>query len=528
MTRTRIVGGKITETTGGNYNIYTKESIVYSAASTISETGVESGVSYGSPEKAPPLKKNIIKGWWTDNKNNPIKEALIGDTIRFHIETKDIPDGENVTFTIYDWDGMLNIDDKVDLVISGTTSEANKIKITGNKGYVEWITGLGSQGMIEEEGDDEIELYVKCTYKAETIDLPISTDDYLILFEKEVLITVIVELPHSTETGWGAKGLAGHSAMAIGDRYFDYGPNNRAGTYSEKDYDADFNNDGDKVDDVYLASPSFKNSPGIPWWGNHIAKRKSITPNDVKLKDVLDHIKLHWKIDGTGIYGEVHKIEFYVKESEANKMIKWWEERYKHLKIYSVFPWTGEQCTTTVKTAIQEAFPLKKLGPSVNYIFDDTQKPSGLLSELKKFISTSKQHYDEKAKITILKQEDADWPNPYFMKKNLIIMLTLSIFSCTKYKKIYSNDPKFNKIESTLNIDTKNALNIYNTTFYENFKIKKKDDYETNHYIVIYIKNKFYYIGYVSKLDKRGKKDGHLYFLAKIDSETGKIAKVED
>ena len=54
MTRTRIVGGKITETTGGNYNIYTKESIVYSAASIITETGVESGVSYGSPEKAPP------------------------------------------------------------------------------------------------------------------------------------------------------------------------------------------------------------------------------------------------------------------------------------------------------------------------------------------------------------------------------------------------------------------------------------------------------------------------------------------
>jgi hypothetical protein len=43
---------------------------------------------------------------------------------------------------------------------------------------------------------------------------------------------------------------------------------------------------------------------------------------------------------------------------------------------------------------------------------DDTQKPSGLLSELSKFISSSKQHFGEKAKITILKQEDANWPNP--------------------------------------------------------------------------------------------------------------------
>lgn len=50
MTRTRIVGGRIIETTGGNYNIYTKESIIYSAATTITETGVENGVSYGIPE----------------------------------------------------------------------------------------------------------------------------------------------------------------------------------------------------------------------------------------------------------------------------------------------------------------------------------------------------------------------------------------------------------------------------------------------------------------------------------------------
>lgn len=29
MTRRRIVGGKIIETTGGDYNIYTKENIIY-------------------------------------------------------------------------------------------------------------------------------------------------------------------------------------------------------------------------------------------------------------------------------------------------------------------------------------------------------------------------------------------------------------------------------------------------------------------------------------------------------------------
>jgi hypothetical protein len=93
-------------------------------------------------------------------------------------------------------------------------------------------------------------------------------------------------------------------------------------------------------------------------------------------------------------------------------MIAWWEERYKHLKLYSVWPWTGEQCTTTVKTAIQEAFPASFTTNTINIISDDTQKPSGLLSELNKFISTSKKQYGEKAIITIIKQEDANWPNP--------------------------------------------------------------------------------------------------------------------
>ncbi|WP_136667924.1 hypothetical protein [Flavobacterium sp. H122] len=127
---------------------------------------------------------------------------------------------------------------------------------------------------------------------------------------------------------------------------------------------------------------------------------------------VVKHIALDWYDDGTNIYGKVHKIEFYVKESEAKKMILWWEERYRHLKVYSVFPWTVEQCTTTVKSAIQEAFSFKIIGNNINYISDDTQKPSGLLSELTKFISTSKVHFGEKAKITILKQEDINWPNP--------------------------------------------------------------------------------------------------------------------
>lgn len=69
---------------------------------------------------------HFIKGWWTDDKDKPIKKAYIGDTIRFHLETKDIKDGEEVNFTVYDWDGILNLDDKLSLIIKDTSSPYNK------------------------------------------------------------------------------------------------------------------------------------------------------------------------------------------------------------------------------------------------------------------------------------------------------------------------------------------------------------------------------------------------------------------
>lgn len=87
-------------------------------------------------------------------------------------------------------------------------------------------------------------------------------------------------------------------------------------------------------------------------------------------------------------------------------MTKWWEERYKHLKLYSVWPWKGEQCTTTVKTAIQEAFPFSK---GVNWIGDAIQAPDGLLNQLRHFVSTSRQHKNKPATINIIKQEAQDF-----------------------------------------------------------------------------------------------------------------------
>ena len=61
MSRTRIIGGKLTEIIGGDYNIYSTGNIVYNSAKTITFTGEENGVVFGEPKDPPVIKKNIPK-----------------------------------------------------------------------------------------------------------------------------------------------------------------------------------------------------------------------------------------------------------------------------------------------------------------------------------------------------------------------------------------------------------------------------------------------------------------------------------
>ena len=254
----------------------------------------------------------------------------------------------------------------------------------------------------------------KVKYIGGWIDIVESEEEIIREYEKEVLlkveepeekITIIVELPHSKETGWGAKGLAGHTAMAIGDSFFDYGPDyDRLGvkSFNEKEYQADLNQDGDMEDILKISEieSSFYFAPGRPWWGEILGNTLSKNANEVTLQEALQLINLPYK--QTNIYGTVYKIEFYVKKSQADKMIEWWKDRYKHLKIYSVKPWKGEQCTTTVKEALAYG--------EITDIDWNTLTPDGILKDLDTEIkSTSFQHKNKPAKVTLIKKEAIDW-----------------------------------------------------------------------------------------------------------------------
>lgn len=190
MTRTRIVGGKIIETTGGNYNIYTKESIVYSAATTITETGVEKGVSYGSPQAPPKRDQYFVKGWWSLDFEGEkiISRAIVGMRVYFHLETKNIPNGDSVFLTLFDEDnkekeddGMQfsnkDKDDKIKLVID---KKEYKTEVVQNNKLVSKINLTSDLSSFSNLEDDKLlELYFRCSYKNENNQFPKKKEDYL-------------------------------------------------------------------------------------------------------------------------------------------------------------------------------------------------------------------------------------------------------------------------------------------------------------------------------------------------------------
>ena len=56
------------------------------------------------------------------------------------------------------------------------------------------------------------------------------------------------------------------------------------------------------------------------------------------------------------------------------------------------------------ETRQRGAYPFR-FGKNINRIQDDTQKPSGLLAELRKFKSSSKQNFGKQVKIKVIKNE---------------------------------------------------------------------------------------------------------------------------
>lgn len=153
----------------------------------------EQGIEIGKYRDMEYLK-DFSSGWWSSDSEGKekINEALIGEIVYFHLETRNIPNGEKVGMTLWDDDVKRAEEekddtqgsDKIKLYPIGTTdhSKDNESKygvVHNNKVVREILLNDYFAKLIKEEDDKAIELFFACSYNGQNIELPLSFGDYL-------------------------------------------------------------------------------------------------------------------------------------------------------------------------------------------------------------------------------------------------------------------------------------------------------------------------------------------------------------
>lgn len=260
------------------------------------------------------VKPEILDGFWSDpSTGGNLTEGEYGKKVKFTIKTKGVKDGNKIDFILFDYDGNYNPDDELDRSFSTT--------VKNNIAELEFVPDLKWEESAKYETDKVIEVFfeVKISSLDISAKLPSKESEYLKIYGKPEVITVLIELPHSKYTDkLNSKGLGGHSAIMIGSEYYDFGPQ--------------------------PGEPFF--SDGRPWWDT---MSKS---GNLKRVDIINILEDPLTRKNWNIVGEVYLIDIEVSKSENKKIEQWWQRKYKDLGNYSVIPLLGEQCTSNVRISL--------------------------------------------------------------------------------------------------------------------------------------------------------------------------------
>ncbi len=193
-----MAGGKIIRITGGVDRTITENFTGYYENLTMTAGGenifTAGNTILGTPKEPERKTGYFVKGWWTNHKDEPIKRAVYGQKLRFHVQMnkEKVSVGDIVYFSLYDSDmrswgnDTIKQDDPIKLehrkskepYIYEKVDENHKIIIEFNTNYAD----LANASFKDEDG--VFELYFWCSYKkkgetAEHISLPLSFRDYL-------------------------------------------------------------------------------------------------------------------------------------------------------------------------------------------------------------------------------------------------------------------------------------------------------------------------------------------------------------
>jgi hypothetical protein len=100
---TRITLGKSTTDVEGNFDGFYNRLSMTAGENNAFKAKV---TNHGEPKKEPKAGKYFVKSWWTNHKDEPIKRAIYGQKLHFHIgmDKAHAKSGDVVYFGLYDSD----------------------------------------------------------------------------------------------------------------------------------------------------------------------------------------------------------------------------------------------------------------------------------------------------------------------------------------------------------------------------------------------------------------------------------------
>lgn len=186
---TRVALGKSTTEVEGNFEGFYQKLSMSAGDNNAFKAKV---TDHKNPAKEPKAGKYFVKGWWTNHKDEPIKRAIYGQLLRFHIEMDKsyAKPGDIVYFAMYDSDmrsfgnDIIKADDPILLIHSTTKKPYTWEKVNNeNKVIIHFSTDETLEKWTALDQDKIFELYFRCSYvnnnNTEHVDLPYNFHDYL-------------------------------------------------------------------------------------------------------------------------------------------------------------------------------------------------------------------------------------------------------------------------------------------------------------------------------------------------------------
>ncbi|MBN1464098.1 MAG: hypothetical protein JW922_10590 [Paludibacteraceae bacterium] len=135
------------------------------------------------------LEPEFIEGYWTSDKEGkqPLKSTNLGETVYFHVKTKDIPDGHEIMLKLYEQDKNIFMCDYCDPDDKKFPEEevVKKATVKNNKATVELVLQENWEVMVADDHDNagsldqSLELYWLASFRHHKKELPTNDNDYL-------------------------------------------------------------------------------------------------------------------------------------------------------------------------------------------------------------------------------------------------------------------------------------------------------------------------------------------------------------